>query len=76
LSRLLDSADEKGADYRGFNEAKYQWAEAHRQAKIIEAGKEELNDEAARTGQQIASLISITTAFVTITFLLISMMFS
>jgi hypothetical protein len=73
MSRLLDSADEKGADYRGFEEAKAMWGEAYRQAKAIVEGHEELHEEAARTGQQIASLISITSAFITVAFLLIGM---
>jgi len=75
LSRLLDSADEKGADYRGFEEAKAQWMEAYRQAKAIVDGHEEIHEEASRTGQQIASLISITAAFITMTFLLLGMIF-
>jgi hypothetical protein len=75
MSRLLDSADDKGADYRGFEEAKVQWSDCYRQAKAIVEGHEELHEEAARTGQQIASLISITAAFITVTFLLIGMVF-
>jgi hypothetical protein len=75
LSRLLDSADEKGADYRGFEEAKHEWGEAYRQAKAIADGHEEIHDEATRTGQQIASLISITVSFITVTFLLLGMIF-
>ena len=75
MSRLLDSADEKGADYRGFEEAKAEWAEAHRQARDIAEGHEEIHDEATRTGQQIASLISITLAFITVSLLLLEMIF-
>jgi hypothetical protein len=73
LSRLLDSADERGADFRGFEEAKIQWSEANRQVRAIVEGHEEINEQAARTGQQIASLISLTAALITVSFLLIEM---
>lgn len=75
LSRLLDSADERGADARLFEEAKMQWAEAHRQVVDIESGQEDLREDATRTGQQIASLISITLGFVAMTVALLEMIF-
>jgi hypothetical protein len=75
LSRLLDSAEERGADMRGFEEAKAQWLEAFRQARDIADGAEDLRDVAAKTGQQIASLISITVAFIAISISLVEMIF-
>src|SRR5579859_1989208 len=75
LSRLLDSAEERGADMRGFEEAKANWLEAFRQVRDIEEGHEDLRDTAARTGQQIASLISITIAFIAISVTLLEMIF-
>jgi hypothetical protein len=73
LSRLLDSAEERGADIRLFEEAKAQWLEAYRQVYDIEAGHEDLREDATRTGQQIASLISITLGFIAITVALLEM---
>lgn len=75
LSRLLDSAEERGADIRLFEEAKAQWLEAYRQVVDIESGQEDLRDAATRTGQQIASLISITLGFIAITVALLEMVF-
>ena len=75
LSRLLDSAEERGADIRLFEEAKAQWLEAYRQVVDIETGQEDLREEATRTGQQIASLISITLGFIAITVALLEMVF-
>ncbi|HMA52749.1 MAG TPA: hypothetical protein VKP60_23475 [Magnetospirillaceae bacterium] len=75
LSRLLDSAEERGADIRLFEEAKAQWLESYRQVVDIETGQEDLRDTATRTGQQIASLISITLGFVAITVALLEMVF-
>jgi hypothetical protein len=73
LSRLLDSAEERGADSRGFEEAKVKWSEAFRQVRAIVEGSEEISGVAARTGQQIASLISLTAALITVSFLLVEM---
>jgi hypothetical protein len=73
MSRLLDSSEEKGADIRGFEEARAQYQEAYRQSRDIEEGREEIHEEATRTGQQIASLISLSLAFLAFTFLLIGM---
>jgi hypothetical protein len=75
LSRLLDSADERGADIRGFEEAKQAWMDAYRQVRDIVEGHEDLREEAAKTGAQIASLISITVAFVAISVALVEMVF-
>ena len=75
LSRLLDSAEERGADIRLFEEAKAQWLEAYRQVVDIEEGHEDLRDTATRTGQQIASLVSITLGFIAITVSLLEMVF-
>jgi hypothetical protein len=75
LSRLLDSAEERGADMRGFEEAKASWLEAYRQVRDIEEGHEDLREEASKTGQQIASLISITIAFIAISVSLLEMIF-
>ena len=75
LSRLLDSAEERGADIRGFEEAKANWLEAFRQVRDIEEGHEDLREQASKTGQQIASLISITMAFVAISVTLLEMIF-
>jgi hypothetical protein len=75
LSRLLDSAEERGADIRGFEEAKANWLEAYRQVRDIEEGHEDLREEASKTGQQIASLISITIAFIAISVSLLEMIF-
>jgi len=75
LSRLLDSADERGADIRGFEEAKQAWMDAYRQVRDIVEGHEDLREEAAKTGAQIASLISISIAFVAISVALVEMIF-
>lgn len=75
LSRLLDSAEERGADIRLFEEAKAQWLEAYRQVVDIETGQEDLREQATRTGQQIASLISITLGFIAMTVALLEMIF-
>jgi len=75
LSRLLDSAEERGADIRGFEEAKAHWFDAYRQVRDIEEGHEDLREEASKTGQQIASLISITIAFIAISVTLLEMIF-
>jgi hypothetical protein len=75
LSRLLDSAEERGADIRGFEEAKAHWFDAYRQVRDIEEGHEDLREEASKTGQQIASLISITIAFIAISVSLLEMIF-
>ncbi len=73
LSRLLDSADERGADVRGFEEAKESWYEGWKQMRDIQNGQEDLREEAAQSGQQIASLIAVTVALVTTTVYLIGM---
>jgi len=75
LSRLLDSAEERGADVRGFEEARQAWRDAWQQARDIEEGREDLEDKATQTGQQIASLISVTIAFITFSLLVIGSMF-
>lgn len=75
LSRLLDSADERGADVRGFEEAKEAWYEGWKQMRDIENGQEDLREEAAQSGQQIASLISVTVALIATTVSLIGMFF-
>jgi len=71
LSRLLDSSEERGNDFRGFEEAKTMWTNSHRQMRAIEEGHEEIKEESTRTGQQVASLISVTLAFIAIAILLL-----
>lgn len=73
LARLIDSADERGADHRGFEEAKQQWVAAFQQARDINDGHEEVHESATRMGQQVASLISITGALITVAFMLLGM---
>ena len=75
LARLLDTAEERGADVRGFEEAKAAWLEAYKQVRDIEDGSEDLREHAARTGQQIASLISITLGFIAISVALLETVF-
>ena len=49
--------------------------EAYKQVVDIETGQEDLRDTATRTGQQIASLISITLGFIAMTVALLEMIF-
>jgi hypothetical protein len=49
--------------------------DAYRQVRDIVEGHEDLREEAAKTGAQIASLISITVAFVAISVALVEMVF-
>ena len=59
LARLLDNAEERGRDQRGFEEAVDDWREAARQIKDIQNGLDNRDEEVAKTAQQVAALVSV-----------------
>ncbi len=60
LARLLDNADERYKDRSGFEQACNEWKEAAREIREINAGRDSRGEEAAKTAQQIAALVSVT----------------
>ncbi len=74
LSRLLDAPDERAQDTHGFQEARAAWAEAQREIRDIEAGRSD-NARAIRFAQQLAALISMTIALITVLLLLLARLF-
>ncbi|PKU26453.1 hypothetical protein CWS72_00990 [Telmatospirillum siberiense] len=74
LSRLLDAPEERAQDAHGFAEARATWASAQREIKDIEEGRVN-NTKAIRFAQQLAALISMAIAFVTVVLLLLSRWF-
>ncbi len=71
LSRLLDNPEDRHLDQQGFEEARAEWVAAQREILDIEAGRVQ-KGEAVRTAQQVAALVSVTIAFITVTLLLIA----
>lgn len=74
LSRLLDAPEERALDSHGFAEARAEWAVAQREIQDIEEGRTN-NARAIRFGQQLAALISMGIAFVTVVLLMLSRLF-
>lgn len=76
MARVLDNAEARALDQQGFAQAKDDWARMQQEIKNIEAGTIGTDEEGVKTAQQIASLISVTIAFITTTLLLISRLFN
>lgn len=74
LSRLLDAPEERAQDSHGFAEARAVWAAAQREIKDIEAGRTN-SAKAIRFAQQLAALISMTIALITVLLLLLTRLF-
>jgi hypothetical protein len=74
LSRLLDAPEERAQDSHGFQDARAAWAEAQREVRDIEAGRSN-NAKAIRFAQQLAALISMTIALITVLLLLLARLF-
>jgi len=75
MARLIDNPEARALDQQGFDEARAEWADMAMEIKRIEAGHIGADEDGLRTAQQIASLMSLTIAFITITLLLISRFF-
>ncbi len=69
LARLLDNVEERAKDQRGFDEACDQWRDAAREIKEIQTGIDDRDDKVAKTAQQVAALVSVAIALVTIVIL-------
>ena len=69
LARLLDNVEERAKDQRGFDEACDQWRDAAREIKEIQSGIDDRDDKVAKTAQQVAALVSVAIALVTIVIL-------
>lgn len=65
LARLLDNPEERYRDQQGFADACAEWRDAAQQIRDIETGNTTRGDEAVRTAQQVAALISVTISLVT-----------
>jgi hypothetical protein len=72
LARLLDNADERARDQRGFEEATDQWREAAREIKEIQSGLDDRDDTVAKTAQQVAALVSVGIALATVVILAVA----
>ena len=66
LARLLDNPEERFKDQQGFEAACQEWREAAREIRDIEAGLSEGDDAIAKTAQQVAALVSVTIALLTV----------
>jgi hypothetical protein len=71
MSRLFDNAADRDADQQGFEDARVAWREAQQQINAIEMGQEDTHDDAIRTAQQVAGLISVTLSFIAVTLLIL-----
>ncbi len=74
LSRLLDAPEERSQDSRGFAEARATWSDAQREIRDIEEGRSD-NTKAIRFAQQLAALISMSIALITVLLLLLARLF-
>lgn len=74
LSRLLDAPEERTKDAHGFMEARTEWLTAQREIDDIDAGRVN-NTKAIRFAQQLAALISVTIALITVLLLLLKRLF-
>jgi len=74
LSRLLDSPEERSADAHGFMEARAEWVAAQREITDIEEGRSN-SAKAIRFAQQLAALISMIIALITVVLLLLARFF-
>ncbi len=72
MTRLIDNPQDRQMDQLGFDEARAAWAAAQREIMDVEAGRLSNQGDAMRTAQQVAALISVTIAFITVTLLLIA----
>jgi hypothetical protein len=71
LARLLDSPEERFKDSQGFEQARLDWSNAAREINDISVGRTSNREEALRTGHQLAALISVTIALVTVSLMLL-----
>ncbi len=71
LSRLLDSAEERIKDQNGFDEACNEYRETQREIKEIEGTLTNRDETVAKTAQQVAALVSVTLALMTVLVLLV-----
>jgi hypothetical protein len=72
LARLLDNAEERSRDQRGFEEATEEWRDAARQIKEIQSGLDSRDDAVSKTAQQVAALVSVGIALATVVILLVA----
>lgn len=71
LYRFVDDPEERRKDADGFAWGQADWAAAEQEARELEAGKDEREIAAVRTGQQAAALTSVIIALLTLTILTI-----
>jgi len=76
MARVLDNPEARALDQQGYEQARHDYAVMAQDIRNIEAGQIGTDDEGVKTAQQIASLISVTIAFITTTLLLISRFFN
>lgn len=72
MARILDSSETRTFDRQGYEQARQDWAAMAAEIRRIEMGEAGIDEENVRTAQQIAALISVTIAFITIVLLLIA----
>ena len=72
LSRLLDSAEERVRDQQGFEEACAEYRDTQREIKEIEGTLHDRDETVAKTAQQVAALVSVSLALVTVLVLLVA----
>ena len=66
LARLLDNPDEKARDAEGFHFARAEWLDAATQIADLSSGKSQRDGRVAAMAQQVAALISVSIALVTL----------
>lgn len=71
MVRVLDNPEERMKDMQGFEQARMEWTSAAAEAKHTMEGEAQPDEEAIRTGHQVAALISLSIALVTVSLLLL-----
>ncbi len=72
LFDLIDDADKRQEDKRGFTASRAEWLEAETEIHEIEGGDDDRLTKAEKSGQQAAAMISISIALAVITVLLMA----
>ena len=71
MVRLLDNPEERMKDTQGFEQARMEWTSAAAEAKRTMEGEAQPDEDAIRAGRQVAALISVSIALVTVSLLLL-----
>ena len=71
MVRLLDNPEERMRDAQGFEQARVEWTSAAVETKRTMDGEAQPDEESIRAGRQVAALISVSIALVTVSLLLL-----